>query len=909
MRKGIIAVVVLVLVVAGVFIGYNFIKSLHAPPADALQAIPAESAVILHSTRSDAFWNALSGTSVIWEELKQLEQINDAHLALMRLDSLLRLTPELKRRERAVFAGLKRIGKNQESWLFATEMAGDEIPLFSGLAADFANSSTPAEAQTYQGVELFALEDAFSGRTLYYYGVNGIVAFSYSKILIEESVRQVQGSFSLRNDSAFLQAFGTLGGTVPAHVLVNNSRFSELLSSISAPTASWVSSHLSGWTALDLQLRGNDVNLSGFVLHSDSSKDFLAIFENGNAPKISVTEIMPASTSNFLVLAFGEFQDFYSRYKSYLGGQNKLPLLEQKLEQISDSCRCNAADAAIGWIGNQAAVFSTEFHSAQGTQQHYMAFMARDTDDAMINLRQLVSTPADSAKWHYQEVPVFQLAHGNLYEELLPKPFSGFPELYFCQIRDYIVFGATPESLFRLIRSVNSTNTLADSENFKSFSDQISSRSNLLLYSAPAKSVEFYKTLSSETGTEWLSRHSDLLQKFQGFIYQLNFYKENMFYNHLYLRHNPEIPQKPDLLWELDLKAPIAGCPYLVKNHYTGNLEILVQDTNHVIHLISPTGRILWSEQLNGPIMGAVQQIDVYKNGKLQMLFNTPTSIYLLDRNGHAVENFPVKLAASATAPLAVADYENTKDYRIFIPLADRSIRLFNASGKFVKGWDNPTTKAIVRQPVKHIRAGSKDYIFAADTQGAIYLLDRRGNMRHQVSEKIRYPATADLFFEVGKNISSSGIIYTDSLGNVVKLGFDNTIKKLGLLPHPAEWFQLKDVNRDGKSEILLKSGDELKIFDSTGSEMNEFEVISNSIVQYFSLSERAGWFAIADTIEQKLHLMDLEGTIHPAEPLLSGRFCTIADINQDGSFEVVAAAKSGQIYIYSLEELDDEDL
>jgi hypothetical protein len=63
---------------------------------------------------------------------------------------------------------------------------------------------------------------------------------------------------------------------------------------------------------------------------------------------------------------------------------------------------------------------------------------------------------------------------------------------------------------------------------------------------------------------------------------------------------------------------------------------------------------------LEGPIMGSVQQLDFYKNGKLQYLFNTAEKIHLIDRNGNYVERYPIALRSPATSPLALFDYERT---------------------------------------------------------------------------------------------------------------------------------------------------------------------------------------------------------------------------------------------------------
>ena len=118
-------------------------------------------------------------------------------------------------------------------------------------------------------------------------------------------------------------------------------------------------------------------------------------------------------------------------------------------------------------------------------------------------------------------------------------------------------------------------------------------------------------------------------------------------------------------VWESRLDYPVVSKPMLVTNHYTGEKEIFVQDEKNNIYLLNKSGRILWKQKTGGRILGDVYQLDYYKNGKLQLIFNTREQIHLLDRNGNYVERYPVKLRSPATNGMALFDYEKSRDYRI----------------------------------------------------------------------------------------------------------------------------------------------------------------------------------------------------------------------------------------------------
>ena len=166
--------------------------------------------------------------------------------------------------------------------------------------------------------------------------------------------------------------------------------------------------------------------------------------------------------------------------------------------------------------------------------------------------------------------------------------------------------------------------------------------------------------------------------------------------------------------------------PVPVTNHSTGEQELFVQDEQHAVYLINDIGRILWKLPVDGPINSEVYQVDLYKNGKLQYLFSTASRMYLLDRNGRAVENFPLAFPASCEKGITVYDYDNSRDYRIFVPCRDRKVYLYGLNGKEVEGWKPGKADKQIVSRVRHFRIEGKDYLVFAD-QYRLYILDRRG--------------------------------------------------------------------------------------------------------------------------------------------------------------------------------------
>src|SRR5690606_8195677 len=109
----------------------------------------------------------------------------------------------------------------------------------------------------------------------------------------------------------------------------------------------------------------------------------------------------------------------------------------------------------------------------------------------------------------------------------------------------------------------------------------------------------------------------------------------------------------------------------------------------------------------------------------------------MIDRIGNFVERYPVKLESEATTGMSLFDYENNRDYRIFIPCENKRVYLYSKEGNTIKDWSFGRTETVVTTPVQYFRLDGKDYIVFAD-QNNMYMLNRKGDVRVKVKQAIR---------------------------------------------------------------------------------------------------------------------------------------------------------------------------
>jgi hypothetical protein len=343
-----------------------------------------------------------------------------------------------------------------------------------------------------------------------------------------------------------------------------------------------------------------------------------------------------------------------------------------------------------------------------------------------------------------------------------------FPE-YFSSAADYallyqaqLYLSKSPEVLKLLNNVLRRGATLAKNESFVQYlSDHLPQNFNYLVYANP--SVVGY----DHQGFFNLTKNSETepFENFRHFSYALTSGKA-VFNYRLHLLH--ETKEKPkDLLWTLSLDTVCRNTASPFINHNTGENEMVIQDDANTLYLINAKGKILWKKKIGGKIRSEIHVVDMFRNGKLQMLFNTEDAIHVLDRNGKEVENFPIRLSSPASAPLSVFDYDRDRTYRIFIPCKNKMIYNYGMDGKKQEGFITLKTENPVKLPLQYISVGESQYLVTLDEQGKIYGFSRRGQLRFT----LRNRTVADcksFVVDAAKSLHDSRLFYFDEKNALV---------------------------------------------------------------------------------------------------------------------------------------------
>jgi hypothetical protein len=280
----------------------------------------------------------------------------------------------------------------------------------------------------------------------------------------------------------------------------------------------------------------------------------------------------------------------------------------------------------------------------------------------------------------------------------------------------------------------------------------------------------------------------------------------------------------------IDIKEEISSRPFLVLNHATNKYDLIVQTVDDTLRNITTEGKVNWSVHLSGQMIGGVQQVDLFKNGKVQYLVSTASKVYCLDRLGRMVENFPfIPPSGGLINGCTIVDYDHSKNYRFLVTTDKGEIYMYNKEGQTLKGW-KPNTKLgdALNPTASHVRVKGKDYLYALNDLGKLYVFRRSAELIPHFPYDVG-KSTEGVFVERGADFSSTYFTTLNSANELMKVNlYGDEILKRKLLGIQ----NARVIPFVGKNNFVISAqkGPDLVVFDREGDVKG---VVPNGGVEY----------------------------------------------------------------------------
>ena len=313
---------------------------------------------------------------------------------------------------------------------------------------------------------------------------------------------------------------------------------------------------------------------------------------------------------------------------------------------------------------------------------------------------------------------------------------------------------------------------------------------------------------------------------------------------------------------------------FTVRNHYTKQDEVLVQDSSRAVSLISSEGKTLWKVQLNDFIRGDISQIDFFNNGKLQLFFATPGELHLIDRLGNYVKNYPLTIKEKDIEFTSIIDYDHSKKYRFLVTGKTGKLWMFDKEGKNLEGWTPKAVEGSLFTAPQHHRIRGKDYIIDAREDGVVYLINRRGETLKNFPLDLDARPTGDYFLETGSSVSSTNFVLISRDGFRIKFNLEVKVQSRETLikTTPDALFLLAKELNDRSYVIVRQENKALTIFDENLKEIINSDFIGKNVtdVRFFDFGGGKKCITLTDRSQDLSYVYDAQGNLNSSLPIES---------------------------------------
>jgi hypothetical protein len=660
--------------------------------------------------------------------------------------------------------------------------------------------------------------------------VLGNYIISSSEDIVLENIIRDHDLTNPKIDSDFLKIIKGADTNDPFNIFINSKNLNLLKNNISS--LSFFTNLKNSWISYDFKYSLEEIKMIGATRINDSINSKLSVLRNISPSEIKTDKIIPNSFSSFFSFTISDSERFIFNFKNYLKAD------DLSTENINFES-FNLIDE-ISFVEDQEKFLILGISNREQLENY---FKLNDID----NLKDIK-----------------KINLGLDIKTLINNFDQKISFVYAALIDNSLVI---TQSLSQIKKIINS----------KAIKDNLSSNSKYLNYK---------NQKSTKHSFFWVNNNSSSMNSndypFIGFSGIINENIALLDFDYSKLNQSKETN---DIFTEffLTFENEIHSDPIWLKNHLNNQYDFIFQDSENYLYYYSNKGNQYWKKKIPKKIIGDIKQIDIYKNGRLQMIFRTEDRLYVLDRNGNEVKQLSFEIdSGENNIPISIFDYEKNRNYR-FLVTNDNIIEMFDSRGKKVSGFKPNTFESSIINSPAHIRIDGKDFILVQLENGELKILDRRGRDRINIDEKIQFGENS--IYSYMKTFTT-----TDNQGYLVQIDLDGKLSKKNLNITGDNLIDIKNDNLVYISENILSiKGININLPFGRYSKPKIFNESSRMLI------------GISDFSENNIYLYEDNGELINGFPLKGNSIIDIRDSDKDGKIEVITRLDNYSIVSYEV--------
>jgi len=743
---------------------------------------------------------------------------------------------------------LKYIEPNSESLLALTEVSAGN---FEFIYVTKKNTDLfQLDSIQNQKVETFEIANS----SFVKYTINDAVFYSLSsgdKIIISSSkllLQQLNDPRKPVSSELLKKLYRSTSKIKPASILINLDKSNSILKSKLNDKSKLNILGFSDWISLDLDENQKNFHISGISIANDSTLNFIDLLANTKPTMNNTSLFAPKGSDAILSYTYDNYAAFSKNKSLFTDIDSPINPDLNAVEEIGVIYLNGRKNIILNTFGGETIA----------------EYLRKDKKGSI----------------EFKGNEILALRNTDFLNVRFSPLVKNFDAQFCTIIQNAFIFSEDQNALKTIIQNHKDENTFNKSNVFQTVENEIAKESSILFIANSKKISQLLKDdFTSDFAEDFKNRKlSDYAYAAQT-ITDKNFYHTNLVVQKIQSEGSKKGVAS---LFVVDLPNEIATNPQFVVNHLNNTKEIIVQDQKNILYLISSKGKIIWKKELKNQIQGKIHQVDIFKNGRLQLAFTTYNQLFVLDRNGKEVKQFSKTFEGGNLNPLAVFDYEKKKNYRFVITQNDK-IYMYNSKAEIVKGFKFTKAEQPIIAAPKHLIIGNKDYLAFKLKGGTLKLLNRVGDIRTKVSEKIDFSENEIFVYKSRFTLTDKkGIRYEISSKGKVKKTSMNFSNDHGLFSTARTLVTMDDNMLQIKEKKL------------------ELEMGVYTQPEIFYINDKI-YVSVTDLQNEKIYLFDSQANSISGFPINGASKIDLSDMDRDKNLKVVAKKDNSSIMVYKL--------
>ncbi len=612
--------------------------------------------------------------------------------------------------------------KNSVSFLQIIDMDG-----ISGEEAELLLKGSEPQRR-YNGATIHSFPDGLQA-TFH----KGLLLASSSSYVLESSIRHLENSTSILDNAEFeelLRANGSLSGAY-----INHNQIGKLFSGVVERDFLGFSDFFmkfTSWSCFNIAAAPGRLTLAGSLENGKDESRFSNIIASQKGAKSRMGEILPASAVFAVSIPASDMRGYLKAHRLYLEMQKK----SGTFAYMQKMAKGESGVEPARWVDSLAIEEMVSAYCKFGEKCEWITAIRGKQQFGLDNV---LSAVVEREKG----VEPQPFAYKGYLASVFGKLFSWCNEEYSCTIGPWTILGpkkilddfANGSSLYftleDYISQTPASGYLSREAAVKLVANLKEGGDSVLQVFKPYERKCIRRQLDS-SNFGYLT--ADFLADGERIAAVADLYATT-------LEQLPKPEERDDAVqmnFVIDSTINLPVGPFKVRDVSKKADAYLEQLPNMRLRYMDANKKGVWAIPFNTPICGYVEQIDLYSNGRLQMLFASGDKMYLLDRLGRFVYGYPVKLPKKVVmGPQLHKDLGGVK-YSVMVLNEDNTISWYDVAGKPMQGWSDIVAPEFVKElPQPKELGGTMYWVLKAPSQQLLYTMDGKRVVMQDKKKKI----------------------------------------------------------------------------------------------------------------------------------------------------------------------------